>query len=133
MTETLQPARALWMRYETIHAVTYFGAESAEAAKAIGLDSWWKGYFAFRGAPFGHATAGVFDASFHSFSLPFVRRWVPAIWESTTPEIALATRLSAAAATLRRCAETSAINAGYRKSCGVSSSEVLSTSQSGLS
>ena len=51
MTETLQPARALWMRYETIHAVTYFGAESADAAKAIGLDSWWKGYFAFRGAP----------------------------------------------------------------------------------
>ena len=80
MTETLQPARALWMRYETIHAVTYFGAESADAAKAIGLDSWWKGYFAFRGAPFGHATPGVYDATFHSFSLPFVRRWIPEIW-----------------------------------------------------
>ncbi len=98
-------ARALWMRYETIHAVTYFGAESAEAAKSIGLDSWWKGYFAFRGAPLGLATAGVYDAAFNSFSLPFVRRWIPTIWESTTPEIALATRSAAAASTLRRCAE----------------------------
>ena len=107
MTETLQPARALWMRYETIHAVTYFGAESADAAKAIGLDSWWKGYFAFRGAPFGHATPGVYDATFRSFSLPFVRRWIPEIWESTTPEIALVARSAAAAATLQRCAELS--------------------------
>jgi hypothetical protein len=98
------------MRYETIHAVTYFGPESADAAKAIGLDSWWKGYFAFRGAPFGYATPGVYDAAFHSFSLPFVRRWIPAIWESTTPEIALLARSTAAAATLRRCAETSGLD-----------------------
>jgi hypothetical protein len=106
----VHPARALWMRFETIHAVTYFGAESAEAAKAIGLDSWWKGYFAFRGAPFGHATAGIYDAAFHSFSLPFVRRWVPAIWESTTPEIALLTRSAAAASTLRRCAQVAGLD-----------------------
>lgn len=98
------------MRFETIHAVTYFGAESAEAAKAIGLDSWWKGYFAFRGAPFGYATAGVYDAAFHSFSLSFVRRWVPAIWESTTPELALIARSAAAALTLRRCAKDSALD-----------------------
>lgn len=110
MTETLPPARAFWMRYETIHAVTYFGAESADAAKAIGLDSWWKGYFAFRGAPFGHATPGVYDAAFHSFSLPFVRRWVPAIWKATTPEIALVARSTAAAATLQRCAEISGLD-----------------------
>lgn len=106
MTETSTPARALWMRFETIHAVTYFGAESVEAAKAIGLDSWWKGYFAFRGAPFGRAAAGVYDAAFQSFSLPFVRRWIPAIWECTSPEIALGARALAAATTLRRCAET---------------------------
>ena len=98
------PPRALWMRFETIHAVTYFGAESAEAAKAIGLDSWCKGYFAFRAAPLGLCTPGVLDAAFHSFSLPFVRRWVPAIWDATTPAIALATRSAAAAATLRRVA-----------------------------
>jgi hypothetical protein len=110
VTETQQPTRALWIRYETIHAVTYFGAESADAAKAIGLDSWWKGYFAFRGAPFGLATPGVYDAAFHSFSLPFVRRWIPAIWESTTPEIALVARSTAAAATLRRCAEPANID-----------------------
>ncbi len=110
MTETQHPARALWMRYETIHAVTYFGAESADAAKAIGLDSWWKGYFAFRGAPFGYATPGVYDAAFHSFSLSFVRRWIPAIWGSTTPEIALVTRSTAAAVTLRRCAAISGLD-----------------------
>jgi hypothetical protein len=98
------------MRFETIHAVTYFGAESAEAAKAIGLDSWWKGYFAFRGAPLGYATPGVYDAAFHSFSLPFVRRWVPALWESTTPEIALVTRSAAAASTLRRVTQAASLD-----------------------
>ena len=98
------------MRFETIHAVTYFGAESSEAAKDIGLDSWWKGYFAFRSAPFGRCTPGVIDAAFQSFSPPFVRRWIPSIWDATTPGIALATRSAAAARTLRRVASAANVD-----------------------
>ena len=58
-TSTRSPARDLWLRIETIHAVTYFGSETQEAAARVGLDRFWVGYFALRAAPLGAVDAGV--------------------------------------------------------------------------
>ena len=73
------------MRIETVHAVTYFGQETLDAADRLGITGFWSGYFAFRAAPMGAVAAGVVDATFCNFAPAFVRRWVPAVWDTTTP------------------------------------------------
>jgi DNA-binding MarR family transcriptional regulator len=92
------------MRLETLHAVTYFGEETQRAARDLGLDGFWIGYFALRAAPLGPVGPGVVDAAFANFAPTFVRRWIPAAWECTTPSGALDARAEGAAATLRRVA-----------------------------
>ncbi|MCU1397945.1 MAG: hypothetical protein JWN62_1054 [Acidimicrobiales bacterium] len=95
-------ARDLWLRIETIHAVTYFGEETTTAGAALGLDGFWMGYFGFRAAPLGHVGAGTVEATFSNFAPSFVQRWVPAVWERTTPDACLDARVDAAVATLTR-------------------------------
>ncbi|MCU1367028.1 MAG: hypothetical protein JWN39_2667 [Ilumatobacteraceae bacterium] len=95
-------ARDLWLRIETIHAVTYFGEETATAGKVLGLDGFWMAYFGFRAAPLGRVGAGAVEATFSNFAPSFVQRWVPAVWELSTPEACLEARLDAAVATLTR-------------------------------
>lgn len=95
-------ARDLWLRIETIHAVTYFGEETTAAGEALGLDGFWMGYFAFRSAPLGRVGAGAVEATFSNFAPSFVQRWVPALWERTTPEACVQARLHASVATLVR-------------------------------
>lgn len=97
-------ARALWQRIETLHAVTYFGDETVEAGKTLGLPGFWATYFAMRAAPLGPVGPGVVDATFYNFAPSFVRRWVPAIWDDASPEEIVRARSAAAAATLRRVA-----------------------------
>jgi hypothetical protein len=99
-------ARELWVRLETLHAVTYFGEETQAAARANGLDGFWIGYFALRAAPLGPVSPAVVEATFANFAPTFVRRWVPACWERTSPAAVLDARSAAAAATLRRVAPT---------------------------
>jgi len=94
-------ARQLWLRIETIHAVTYFGVETKQAAAARGLDRFWVGYFAMRAAPLGEVGAGVVEATFANFAPTFVRRWVPGCWSIASPVTALDGRREGAAATLR--------------------------------
>jgi hypothetical protein len=95
-------ARDLWMRIETLHAVTYFGDESQQAAAAIGVPGFWLGYFGMRAAPMGVVGAGVVEATFFNFAPSFVRRWVPEVWNVAAPDAFLAARAEGAAATLRR-------------------------------
>lgn len=95
-------ARDLWVRVETIHAVTYFAEESATAAIDLGLSGFWMGYFGFRAAPLGCVGAGVVEATFCNFAPTFVQRWVPEVWALATPQALLDARVGAAAATLRR-------------------------------
>lgn len=101
-TSGMNIARSLWSRMETIHAVTYFGPESAEAATAAGLSSFWMGYFGFRAAPMGPVEAGVVEATFFNFAPGFVQRWVPHLWQHATPPALIGARSAAAAATLTR-------------------------------
>ena len=94
-------ARALWLRLETIHAVTYFDPIAIEATTAVGLSGFWMGYFGARAAPMGAVGAGVVEATFFNFAPGFVRRWVPALWERAAPPALLAARSEAAARSLR--------------------------------
>src|SRR6476659_7621512 len=95
-------ARQLWLRIETINAVTYFGDETGEAGRASGLSGFWMGYFGFRAAPMGRVGSGVVEATFCNFAPTFVARWVPEVWDRATPESLLAARSDAAVATLTR-------------------------------
>jgi hypothetical protein len=95
-------ARHFWQRIETLHAVTYFAPESRAAAKEAGLLGFWMGYFGFRAAPLGQASAGAVRASFANFALPMIQRSIPAAWDHCDPADLIAVRSDAAAAALRR-------------------------------
>lgn len=94
-------ARELWNRIETIHAVTYFSPRTADAARALGLKGFWRAYFAFRAAPLGRCNPAVVEAAFFGFSPAMVRKAIPSIWETTTPEDCNRARATAAAHALR--------------------------------
>ena len=95
-------ARSLWLRIETLHAVTYFGEETRAAGSDLGLGGFWMGYFGFRAAPLGPVEPGVIEAAFANFAPSFVRRWVPDVWSAATPPALVEARTRAAAATLGR-------------------------------
>ena|GEM_PF-2560867 len=95
-------AREFWKRIETLHAVTYFDHESADAATNAGLRGFWMGYFGFRAAPLGAVNPGPVEAAFANFAPSMVRRSLPDAWEFARPDPLVATRAAAAAATLRR-------------------------------
>ncbi len=105
--ETVDPhsasiAREFWIRIETLHAVTYFGRESIDAAKSSGLLGFWMGYFGFRAAPLGAVNPGAVEATFANFAPSMVRRSLPDAWELVRPDALVSTRAAAASATLRR-------------------------------
>ena len=95
-------ARELWSRFETLHAVTYFGEETTAAGRAAGMSGFWMGYFGFRAAPLGAVGAAAVEATFFNFAPAFVARWVPDVWQHATPEALVLDRSEAAAETLVR-------------------------------
>lgn len=95
-------ARSLWLRIETLHAVTYFGEETQAAAADLGVGGFWSGYFGLRAAPLGRVEPGVVEAAFANFAPSFVRRWVPDVWSIASPGAFVVARSRAAAATLGR-------------------------------
>jgi hypothetical protein len=97
-------ARELWLRIESIHAVTYFDPIATDATTAAGLSGFWMGYFGARAAPMGPAGAGVVEATFFNFAPSFVRRWVPALWDRASPAALVEARAQAAARSLRALA-----------------------------
>jgi len=100
----MTPARRIWQRIETVHAVTYFAAESIEAARQAGLRGFWMGYFGFRAAPLGAVEPGVVEATFANFSPAMVRRAIPDAWHFASPPDLVDARSASAAAALRRLA-----------------------------
>ena len=95
-------SRSLWLRIETLHAVTYFGEETGDAARSLGLPGFWSSYFGFRAAPMGPVDSGLVEAVFFNFAPSFVRRWVPAVWSQASPASLIDARAAAAARTLVR-------------------------------
>jgi hypothetical protein len=95
-------ARRLWALGEPFHALTYFADESRAAAEAVGLQGFWRGYFAFRAAPMGPVGPAVVTAVFYNFAPHFVDRALPGVWDVATPQDALVARLEGVDAAVRR-------------------------------
>src|SRR5215813_5666640 len=95
-------ARRLYRLVEPIHLVTYFSREPTDALMALGLRNYWDGYFAGRAAPLGRVPAEVVHATFYNFADGEVARHIPRVWDTATPEDALAARERGSVAALRR-------------------------------
>jgi helix-turn-helix protein len=95
-------ARRLHRLVEPIHLVTYMSEEPTEALMALGHRNYWDGYFAGRAAPLGRVPAEVVHAIFYNFADGEVARHIPRVWDTATPEAALAAREQGSVAALRR-------------------------------
>src|SRR6476661_644516 len=104
MTEMQQSepaARRLFELTEPISLVNFFSEEPNEAMAALGLRTYWDGYFAGRSAPLGRVPAGVVHAAFYNFADGEVARHIPKVWDKTIPEAAHAARQAGCTAALR--------------------------------
>lgn len=98
--------RDVWKRLETVHAVTYFGEESREAARASGLRGFWMGYFGLRASPLGRVGADTVVSAFFNFAPRMVAQSIPDAWTFADPRKLVRIRAEAAAATLQRVGST---------------------------
>jgi len=94
-------ARRLWTGFETLHAVTYFAPECAEANRGLGLKGFWMGYFATRAAPMGTPLAAEIGEAFFSFRPSMIERAIPDAWSFADKHDILETRAGSAAGVLR--------------------------------
>src|SRR3954454_5393130 len=69
---------------------------------ALGFTHYCDTYFAGRAAPLGLVTAEVVDALFYNFAPGEVARHIPKVWDTTTPEAAIAARQEGCVKALRR-------------------------------
>src|SRR4051812_45343664 len=95
-------ARTAHKYLEPIHTHIYFVPECGPRYEAAGASGAMRAYFASRSAAFGIVPAEVVIATFYNFSPTLVRKAIPSVWETTTPEAMLAARLDAADAALTR-------------------------------
>ena len=95
-------ARRMFELVEPIGVIPYAADEPNEAMFALGFTDFWDTYFAGRAAPLGRTTAEVVDALFYNFAPGEVARHIPRVWETTTPEAAIAARERGCVEALRR-------------------------------
>lgn len=94
-------ARRMFELVEPIGVIPYAADEPNEAMFALGFTSYWDTYFAGRAAPLGVVPAEVVDALFYNFAPGEVARHIPKVWETTTPEAAIAARQEGCVKALR--------------------------------
>jgi hypothetical protein len=82
--------------------LVYFVPEAAERYAELGVVGGMRGYFASRSAPLGVVPAELAIATFYNFAPAAVRKYLPSVWETTTPQAMLAARLGVADTALRR-------------------------------
>lgn len=95
-------ARRMFELIEPIGAIPYAADEPNEAMFALGFTNYWDTYFAGRAAPLGIVPAEVVDALFYNFAPGEVARHIPKVWDTTTPEAAIAARQRGCVKALRR-------------------------------
>jgi hypothetical protein len=95
-------ARRMFELVEPIGVIPYATEEPNEAMFALGFSNYWDTYFAGRAAPLGRVPAEVVDALFYNFAPGEVARHIPKVWDTTTPEAAIAARQMGCAEALRR-------------------------------
>src|SRR5215813_12179727 len=124
-------ARHLYRLVEPIHLVTYFSDEPTDALMALGLRNYWDGYFAGRAAPLGRVPAEVVHAVFYNFADGEVARHIPRVWDTTTPEAALAAREQGSAAALRRILGDLADSPGLARAADLATRAAISATTEG--
>ena len=95
-------ARRMFELVEPIGVIPYSADEPNEAMFALGFTNYWDTYFAGRAAPLGPVPAEVVDALFYNFAPGEVARHIPKVWDTTTPEAAIAARRVGCVNALRR-------------------------------
>jgi hypothetical protein len=95
-------ARRMFQLVEPIGALPYTADEPNETMFALGFTNYWDTYFAGRAAPLGIVPAEVVDALFYNFAPGEVARHIPKVWQTTTPEAAIAARQEGCVRALRR-------------------------------
>ncbi|MFI8952312.1 hypothetical protein ACIGO6_38270 [Streptomyces sp. NPDC053750] len=86
----------------SLHSTHYFSPDLGRELGALGVTDPRAVNFAVRAAALGPVGAGAVTAAFYNYKHDLVARHVPAVWETVTPEQALAARARAVDATLRR-------------------------------
>ncbi|MBZ6226019.1 SCO6745 family protein [Streptomyces olivaceus] len=86
----------------SLHSTHYFSPDLGRELGALGVTDPRAVNFAARAAALGPVGAGAVTAAFYNYKHDLVARHVPAVWETVTPDQALAARLRAVDATLRR-------------------------------
>src|SRR6478736_5018116 len=102
VSDTAALARRMFDLVEPIGVIPYSADEPNDAMFALGFTNYWDTYFAGRAAPLGIVPAEVVDALFYNFAPGEVARHIPKVWETTTPEAAIAARQQGCAKALRR-------------------------------
>jgi hypothetical protein len=95
-------ARRMFELVEPIGVIPYSAEEPNEAMFALGFTNYWDTYFAGRAAPLGRVPAELVDALFYNFAPGEVARHIPKVWQTTTPEAAIAARRRGCVEALRR-------------------------------
>ena len=95
-------ARRMFELVEPIGVIPYSADDPNEAMFALGFSDYWDTYFAGRAAPLGPVGPEVVDALFYNFAPGEVARHIPKVWQTTTPEAALAARQLGCTTALRR-------------------------------
>src|SRR6187401_3093577 len=95
-------ARRMFELVEPIGVIPYSADEPTEAMFALGFSNHWDTYFAGRAAPLGRVPAELVDALFYNFAPGEVARHIPTVWQTTTPEAAIAARQKGCVRALRR-------------------------------
>ncbi|MFJ8016051.1 hypothetical protein [Streptomyces sp. NPDC096339] len=102
---TIRPlaARHCWHgAINPLHSTIYFSPDTAKEFAALGITDPVAVNLAQRSAAMGAVGAGSVTATFYNYSHAHVARYLPAVWDTATPEQVLAARLRAADTTLRR-------------------------------
>lgn len=95
-------ARKAHRTLEPLHTTVYFTPEPPERYAALGVTGSMRGYFASRSAAFGIVPGEVVLATFYNFAPSAVLKYIPSVWETTTPEQVLQARYDGVDAALRR-------------------------------
>ncbi|MGP4087155.1 SCO6745 family protein [Streptomyces sp. KR55] len=105
------PARQCQNALNTLHSTVYFGPDLGRELAGKGIDDPMDWYLAGRAAALGRVGPGVVTALFYNFRYDTIARHLPALWDRVPPEEAVAARLRAADAILRRAFGVEALTA----------------------
>ncbi|MFV0132582.1 SCO6745 family protein [Streptomyces sp. HMX87] len=97
-----RPGRRCHNALNSLHSTHYFSPDLGREMGAFGVTDPRAVNFAARAAALGPVGPGTVTATFYNYKYDLVARHLPAVWQTVSPEQALAARVRAVDATLRR-------------------------------